>query len=353
MTPTVPFVAVAAREARPGRVPGVHHPHRDTEQAGLVLDERSELGERPVAESSPVRFRSRSLRAVADVREVFKDDAATECLRVTDDGLTDRVVGVFLEPCLPTAEFPQTPTTVPGVPPLVGGSGSLCLLPSLLHSTAAELRPGAGGGDVHDAEINADPPVRNELRFLFNFHTGEKQPPPVTAHEVRLPFQVRELTQVLLRAPKRDSLPPQYGSDLNCSITEKEPYIPPAAGLKWNRCGRAEFWTTTNLHHLKSVGHLLDDANGHVGGKAELLSGRVVGDLLDIERPPQSVRKSESGHRGAGRIKSNHRLGEGERLLDCGFQVQRKGYFHDRSIPPTCCWRDTGCHHTVREFNSR
>jgi hypothetical protein len=97
---------VAAPRARPRRVAGIDRHDEDARQAGLVLDERPELVERPSRVPGAVLPPNRC--PLPDPAEVFDDDPASGAVGTGDDGLADLVVDLAPEASLAAGERPQS-----------------------------------------------------------------------------------------------------------------------------------------------------------------------------------------------------------------------------------------------------
>ena len=79
----------------------VDHLHPDTTPSGLVLDERTELMERPLVMSLALVTSNRGPQE--DAREVFESNPSLRAFCRVNDSLADDVVGIGLKPALSAA----------------------------------------------------------------------------------------------------------------------------------------------------------------------------------------------------------------------------------------------------------
>ena len=145
------------------RIRSVDHLHPDTTPSGLVLDERTELMERPLVMSLALVTSNRG--PLEDALEVFESNPPLRVLCRANDLLADDVVRVGLKPAFSAGDLPQSPLGRLGAGLLENSFVSAIPLPHLLSGVTGEDLPIARGGDVHHPEIDTE-----ELRGIGRFN---------------------------------------------------------------------------------------------------------------------------------------------------------------------------------------
>lgn len=166
------------------RIRPLDHLHPNPGPSCLVLDEGSELVERPLVVSLALPLRNRGPQE--DAREVFESDPPLRALCRANDLLADGVVGIGLKPAFSAGDLPQSPLGRLGSGLLETPSVSAVPLPHLLGGLAGVGCPVARGGDVDHPEI--DPEVFGGFgRLGVRGLDGRVEPErPVSVDEVRL-----------------------------------------------------------------------------------------------------------------------------------------------------------------------
>src|SRR3990167_5931000 len=177
---------VAASGASTAGVPWVDRGHWNAGEPSLVLDEAPELRECPRVQDATLGLAG--LYPGADAPEVFQGDAAARAMGLGDEPLGYPVVDATGEAGFPAGAETEKPS---------GGLGALALEPRPEAVVAATETVGMGtreclavriGGDVHDAQIDAEIVFGGGGLGLRNFNGLEQNHPVFSDDEFGLAF---------------------------------------------------------------------------------------------------------------------------------------------------------------------
>lgn len=158
-------------------------PHRHSGPARLVCDEGAELGEGPGVDRDALGLLQPC--PFADAAEIFQGDAAAGALGLRHDVLADLVVDVAGAPGFLSRAAFGSPFGGSGVLPCEVVSVAAVVLSAAVEVPATVPVAGRGGGDVGDAEVDADesPRIRGGGGFR-DVDGGQEVPVAVLAGQV-------------------------------------------------------------------------------------------------------------------------------------------------------------------------
>src|SRR5258705_8709957 len=137
------------------------------------------------------RSRTRSRMPVRSSRAIPRPVRSAPTAPAGHDALGDAVVGVGGEPGFLAAAFLQQPLGGFGADGLEFRPEPLVAVPDPVHGLAAVVAAVGVGGEVGDAEVDAEEPVRFLGRNVGDVAGGIQQPLPIPADQVRLAAAVR------------------------------------------------------------------------------------------------------------------------------------------------------------------
>src|SRR5262249_9710124 len=158
----------------------------------LVLQEGTQLGERPIAQAPPLTVAKPWLTALANPGQFLDCDTALALECLGDDLFGEDVVGVPLETRLSSGQLAQAPpcrATVTALVRLAGATGSP---PDLFDLPAGVTGAVTVHGDVDDAEVYTEKVLDCQGRRLGQVHRGQEVKLALPMHEVALPLEAVE-----------------------------------------------------------------------------------------------------------------------------------------------------------------
>lgn len=302
---------------------------------GLVGDLRLEIGKGPGVQVASLLPASPDPRA--DAFEVFDGDPAPGAFGRSDDLLGDNMVRVLGEAMLlHPALAKQT----------LRALGSLSLKPTSQIDRAAanavdvragEMFPLARGGDIDDADVDAEP-AESLLLFGVRHVDGHEEIELAGAeHEVGFSALVHEQRALMVAADERDPLSPLDVPDARSLAEPRQD-----ASVVGDGPERAE-----NAHllsiELVRVGHLRDAPDQHLRGDVgEFCARRVVGESVDRELgerrgSPRTLRDPI-----ASRVRAPKRRGQRRRLRAARLELHLHRQLHVQSIAHSTFETKTG-----------
>lgn len=210
LTLSVASVAVSALWTCAAGVLWINYTHLDARQLCLVLDKRSKLEERPSAHLSSLPLAKPC--PLANALEVFKGNSAFGAFSLGNKLLADAVVDVLPESSLSSCDAPQSsPCATRPLASVLLESSYLLQLRSPLQIVRASrfdnlatiLFSGAIGGDIGQAEINANKVAGRNLRSVWKVGRNEKEPSVVPEDQIGLAFGVAESFALILPHDER------------------------------------------------------------------------------------------------------------------------------------------------------
>ena len=276
----VRLVYVSTLGARPTRVARVHSLKGHPRQSSLVGKERSQLEERPGMQHAPLSF-SYGYPS-SDAREVLDGDSATGVFSFADYCLTDHVVGVGMEVCLPSSELAQMPFGALGARPLKSCSELGVPTTRGKHSFARMRQTVRINGEVSDAQVHAQPFLGTYGRAVGHLDSHEKVEASLSIDQVRLTSCAVEPSTVVFADCTRDN-----HASINCEEAHTiKPFFEAINPLvigdssEWFECATLRPIATVDLADLRYC------SNGMLGRQAinfakisviELLETNLVG----------------------------------------------------------------------------
>src|SRR3990167_1032643 len=318
-------LAVAARVTGAARVAWIDDRHADAAQTGLVLDEAPELGEGPAALPRPLAMANRGPRA--DVRQVFERNPARGVLSRGDDRFADHVVLVSAKAGLPSRQ---------GLQPLLGAAcaATLQATPVLVVAPADALDGVAGvgaavaiGGQVHDAEIDAEERFGFYGRAVWQVDRGVEVERAVTQDEIHLALDAVEPFALVGAVEQADAFPAAERQQANRrrSLETQDAFVVGHGAV------RAKY-RALGLVAAKALDGLPDGAHGHLRRQAESLAQLVIAAGLnrwgaeELRLEPDAGRVRRSG------VECPHRRPQGRRLVRRWHQSELQRQLHGESI---------------------
>lgn len=274
---SIPSVDTAAARAGLACVAWIDKQHRDAGTFRLVRNEGAKLCEGPGVQTRPLA--TLGLNPPADMRQFFKRNTKAGAFGSRNDHLRDFVVDVFPEAGLPSREFAQTAFSRFGAASLQTGFAAGETRADTFDALAAVQRPVAVGGNIDDAEIDAEPIFGFELLGFGNVAgSGEI---PLAAHEaeIDLALAVGHQTALVLTHHEidDDAAFDRPDADGGCTLDKADyPIVIGLSGI------RAKDWRSLPTD-FEGVSHLGDRPHGSLRRQAEAVAQVVVGDLLQIE----------------------------------------------------------------------
>lgn len=307
---TIGFLAVSACTASAAGITRIYQNNRHTSQPSLVLHERAQLEETPVAEAAAKAFRNSCLYADTDILEIFKSNPCVECLSFLDQLLTNGVISVCLKPSLTTRHFLQPAFSV-------FSSFSLILLtgcgpaPSVsVDSFSRERISRRIGRNVNDSQVYADECLNFSWWRLRQFNSGQKIELSATVNEITLSFDaVKPLTLILAVNHANNLAASQRGKTDAIQAFERKISL-----IVGNGAVRAEP-RTNRLVAGETFDSFADGADSQLGGQSESLADGKIGQMMHAWLAEDaSFRRHVSGERGSF-VKLPHRIKKQRSLL--------------------------------------
>ena len=280
------FVDHAADRAGSGRVARIDQNEINSGKVGLIGDELPKLVERPtcVPRSLPLT----KPYPFTDSLEVFKGDPARGAFGRRNDSLRNNVVCLPPKASLSARNALKLAADRAGAFPFAF-SASRSLLeraPQQVEalSTRFDAITGmqiavAGGGDVRDAEIDADEVAGGCFRPVRQIDRHKQEPLAVfAANEVALPDARIEITALVATHDDRNDDAPFQGQQRN-AINALERHH---ALIKGHRRELAEM-RPLRLVPLVRLANLCKTAHCHLSGKAKALTERHIVRLLQSD----------------------------------------------------------------------
>ena len=318
---SVPIIDASAARACFARVARIDEQHRHSCTPRFIGDELAELAERPVVQ--PSSLSTSGLNPFADAGQVFQPNRAPGALRGIDEGLRNHVVDVGLEPPLLSRELAEPSFCGLCAAALKTSTAAREMCPDLLDGLASVMSAVAVGGDVDDAEIDAENVSGiYKIGIVDIADTGDV---PLATHEHQIDLALAEgeqLALVLTRdvgnllpsgyRPNRDRLVIDEAKDAVVIGLSREA---PEGALRFPV-------------ELIGVRHLGDAAHGNLGRQVEHPARVAVRQLVQVELPEFLRLPRFGGEEVARLIATLKRLAEQFLLLWRGFQLDVGDQLH-------------------------
>lgn len=278
LTPSVGFIDMPASRAFSACVARVDKEDGHTKKSGFVCHKGSQLMERPIGHTCPLS--ASDLCPATDALEIFQSNAATGAVRICHDGLRDGVVSDPLEPGLLPLKSVELATSSARAFPLKVTPPVSMDTSDQFDFSATMAAPVAVGGDVDDAEVNADPVFRLKPLGLWNVACADQE--PLAADISNIGLALAELHQLAL---------PLAGNPRELNATVDGPKRHDVVGLEAHqpiviRLSSESSKLGTNLSvGLESVSDLGDATNRRLSRQIKALATILVSKLVKIKLP--------------------------------------------------------------------
>lgn len=283
MSSPVLIVDYSAARAAFARVTRVNEQHRHASASSLVLDKLAELGECPVTQACALSTTGRN--PAANMLQVFETYRPAGALRGFNERPRNAVVFVFLEPRLLLREFAETALGRLGAALLKTSTASVKIGSDLFDSFPGVTLAVAVGGDIGDAEINAERFKRIDQFWVVDIADAGKVELAAHIHQIDLTLAESEHVALMLA---------HGGLDLDAAVDS--PDRDDIVGLKANDalvvrlCGMLaeddlRRFEIVGLLCRVSVSDLGDTAHDRLSAKIKPFAGFGIRQLVQIELP--------------------------------------------------------------------
>ena len=320
---SVGLLGVAANAALSRGVSRVDVADRKPDTRGLVGDLRLEIAKGPRVQDASLRPGSPYPHAYAV--EVLEGDPARGAFGRGDDLLGDTVIHMRGEATLLEPPFAKQPLRA--LRPF-----ALKLSPEPIGASAKAIQVGTGevlavarGGNVHDADVNAEPTEDLLLLDVRDLNGDEEVELRTAHHEVCFASFVGEERALMLTADERDGLPPQESPEAGRIDLPGQD-----ACVVRDRPERAESSPRLPVQ-LVGVRHLGGCAHDHLRGQVgKGCAGFDVGDFVQRELAEDLLVPSLARDPVACLVRAPHRGRERLRLIG----RRPKFHLHDKLHHP-------------------
>lgn len=216
---SVLFVDTSANRALPACVAWIDWNKRNTGKSRLVGCELSELSERPIVQSRPLR--ASGLNTHTDASEVFNGYPSVQALRLCDDCLADSVVRYGLKPALLARDLLKATLGRFGSATLQTGSAARVLGSHSLNLGAAVGSPIAVNGKVYDSEIDAKDVFDSSFFRIWNIADTSEIPLAANKHQIYFAFAIGQQRALSLSTDAVNLLAPRERPDAYLAVADK------------------------------------------------------------------------------------------------------------------------------------
>ena len=298
----------------------------DTSTLTLILQERSELSERPGVDSASKALVSAfPIDAKTDIGKVFNGDTLMLRLSLLYKLFAYSVIGNGNKPAFTPFEPFQQPVTAACAFCLNGRSRSIVSISYPLNfGRGGEFVVGSGD-DIRDAHIYTDKLVNRFLILLMDVYGLKKEKLALTENEVCLTFGKRHKFGAMAGVGNPLTTSKERDGYLTVGCVRKNPAI---IGY------RAKFPEPAHLLPIKfvSICNLAYRSNDKLRRKVVSFLDRVISFLMEIELPERVTLPCNLRNRITRLVKYAHRLFERIRLFVSRKHFYLKGKFHTAKL---------------------
>lgn len=305
----------------------VYSNNRNTRKSCLVLDEFSQLPERPRVQVATLRLANRCL--VSDAFEVFKGYRSTSVFGLRNEPLGDAMVDVPLKTPLSPSEAPEMALCALRPSGLESAPENCGPISHLVDLGAAVDFPITIDGEMHDAEVypeNASGVVFARLRSLDD-HAEVEYTLPID--KVGLSAHPVQSNSLIVPNPYRydfTAAERQNGDGFELSPRED--------ALVVDHCAAFSELRLDVLVPLVRLADLGDGAHSHLSGESESFSHRVVYNLAEGDSIGSAFFECHFSYVVASLVKSLHGGQEHVVLFRGRSELDHQGLHHH--IDRTC-----------------
>lgn len=206
MRRSVAFVNMSTCRAGVRGVPRVNRDHWHASQPCLVLDQGTELEERPAMQRGSLSATNRY--PFADTAQVFESDPASGVFRSSHNAFADRVVGVGGKAVLFAGQILEAAARRLRAFALQFGAQAAVTAAHIVHSAAAINRPVAVSSNIDNAQVYAKEVAHVFDGRLVHFADLMQVERAAPVHQIRFALHVRQQGKLALARDERDGLPP-------------------------------------------------------------------------------------------------------------------------------------------------
>jgi len=319
------LLAMAALRTGPAGIARVDQHDRHSHELSLVLQERTQLVERPAG--MPVSLGLLDRDPIPDALEVLKGDRGAGCLSFGDDLLADAVVLVATKIGLSLADLGKSASGALGADAVESGPS-----PGVVPSHALHLLPGerlaAGvGGQIDDPQVHAEHVGRLDRSVLGNVDRAEQVELALSINEIGLPLDAALPVLLVSTADEWDQ-----------QSTGERPHAYRGQALEAQDAlvvadGRSRLEDRTlRLVPLEAFDRLGDRPHRELTGESELLADLMIGQLVDRDLTIDPGLESDLGCERRGLVEPLHRGQKIGLLIRCGQQSQLERELHASSV---------------------
>lgn len=305
---SVAFRYMAAAVAGPRGVAWVYEHHRDASSLRLVADERSELSKTPVVLSCPLPFSNR--HPVAYPGQIFQNNRGLRVFGVLNKTLGDAVVYPSLKARLFARHAFEATLGAFAARRLIGLARRVAPF-ALGFNGLARVGVAIGvGGQVDDAQIDANKPFRVYRRLLRRLHRHQQIKLPISEDEIGLPLAPVELHPLVVAHLHGN----QNATAKRCQTGEFQPLKRQDALIVDDRAMGLKR-DATPLVPLVGFDDFGDGANGQLSRQVKPRANVIVDGLLQLELREHALAEGVGGNPRTGVIECQHRVGKRLMLL--------------------------------------
>jgi len=317
----VGWLAVAAPGARPTGVARVHDRDRNAGQGCLVLEERTQLAERPAGHASSLWPAEPS--PFADALEIFQGQAATGVFAGRDERLGDNMVLVAAESGLATGEALQLLSASFRVDALKSLTQAVMPLADLLDGRATVLPSVRVHGEIRYAEINTEEVCDLHGRPGRQVDAGIEEEFPSAVDEITLALDAVEARALVFAEHEWHELTPLQSQQAHAGhALERHQVLVIGHGAVQLEDRAARLVAPEDLDRLA------DGAHGHLGGQAEPFAQVAIAAVVDGRLGVDLGLETDPGGMRGRRVEVLHGGQEQAALSSIREETQLQGQLH-------------------------
>jgi len=317
-----------------GGIGGIDVDYRHARDSGFVVDELPKLIEAPVMLFASLRLSNRA--SFLDTLEIFQDYQGRSVYSLRNQHLRDAVVCIPMEPCLFARKRLQMSLST-----FCAASLKICLevvdlFANLFDLITRELLPGRINGNIFDAKIYSKYVLRLDLFRLRNINHDTEIENAISEDKVCLtsnPIQSRRMIVTDQNRKLDSTIESQQRNPIEAFPREDSLIVDHRAfGIKL-RLNRSV--------SLVGFNDLRYGSDGHLSRDTELIPGRIINNLLQLDFISAAALKSRLCYVITGSVKLMHSLQKRLELLRSSFKLDHQSLHHCMDSYDLC--RNKGC----------
>ena len=272
----VGLLGMSADAALPGSIARVDETDSDSRTLGLVSDLALQVGESPRVQGASLRPGSSD--PCADAIEFLEGDAASGAFGSSDDLFGNYVIHVRSKAGFLAAALLEQPLRALGPFGLELLSQPKGSTTKRVEMRAAEVLAVAGGRDVYDANVDAEPAESLTLFGVGNVDGDEQVELAVAKNQIGFAALVLEQSALMVPADERNPLATSDGPDVGGILSPRQDARVVGDGAERSKRSPGE------LVELVAIRDLCDATDDHLRGQIiESSASVVVRELVEIE----------------------------------------------------------------------